>query len=314
MAALIAAADRALPVFEAEGDDRGLARAWFLVHWARFRTGRYADSIEAAERVVEHSLNAGDRREQIRGLGQIAMASLWGPTPVDAGLRRCDELVERAGGARLMDAFADRVRAGFYALTGDFEQARERYRRAIEVYEELGHPISAIGVTSEIHRVERHAGRLDVAEHELRRAYARLQELGDIGYVSWIAASLARVLADRGKFAEAVELARVCREELQSDVAYAQVVARLVESSALAADDRLEEAAARASEALALVEQTDMLDLHADVLVALSELDRIAGRTDRAAAEVAEALELYERKGDVVSAERVRSRAYSELP
>ena len=44
MADLQAAAERAIPVFEGERDERGLARSWFLVHWALFEpdatTGR----------------------------------------------------------------------------------------------------------------------------------------------------------------------------------------------------------------------------------------------------------------------------------
>jgi class 3 adenylate cyclase/tetratricopeptide (TPR) repeat protein len=309
MAALMEAAERALPVFEAEGDERGLARAWFLLHWARFRTGRYRASIEAAEKVVEHSASAGDRREQLRGLGQIAMASLWGPTPVEEGLRLCDELVQRAGGARLVEAFVDRVRGGFLAMTGEFESGRELFRRSVATYEELGHPISAVGVVSEVQRLERQAGRLDVAEQELRVAYVRLRELGDFGYVSWMAASLARVLAEQGKYEEAVEFARVTREELQPDVAYGQILAALVDAMALSADGRVEEAHARALEALALVEQTDILDLHGDVLVALADLDRAAGRSEEASVRIAQAIELYEQKGDVVSASRVRIEA-----
>ena len=307
MTELLAAAERALPVFESEGDERGIARAWFLVHWARFRTGRYAESSEAAEHVVRHSVNAGDRREQLRGLGQIAMATLWGPTPVDEGLRLCDELVERAEGARLVEAFADRVRGGFCSMTGDFERGRELFGRAVATYEELGHPISAVGVVSELQRLERQAGRLDVAERELRSAYVRLRELGDFGYVSWVAAALARVLAEQGKHAEAVEPARILRYELQEDVAYAQIVARLVEAAALTASSRRDEAEAVTLEALALVEQTDVLDLHGDVLVALADLDRSAGRTDAASARIAKALELYEQKGDIVSAARTRA-------
>jgi class 3 adenylate cyclase/tetratricopeptide (TPR) repeat protein len=304
MATLVEAAERALPVFESEGDERGLARAWFLLHWARFRTGRYSDSIEAAEKVVVHSAGAGDSREQFRGLGQIAIATLWGPTPRDEGLRRCDELVERAGGARLVEAFVARARGGFYSMTGEFERGRELFEQAVRTYEELGHPISAIGVVSERQRLERLAGRLDVAERELRAAYARLEQLGDVGYMSWVAAALARVLSEQGERAEAVALARVCREELQRDVAYAQVLARLVESSALASESRVAEAEARALEALALVQQTDMLDLHGDVLVALAGIDRAQRRDDLATSRVAGAIRLYEQKGDVVSAAR----------
>lgn len=308
MTELSIAAEQALPVFEAEGDERGLARSWYLIHWARFRTGRFAESIDAADRVIQHSAKAGDTREQLRALGAIAMATLWGPTPVEEGFRRCDELVERAGRARLMDAFAHRVRGGLCSMTGAFEQGREHCRQAVEIYEELGHPISAIGVVMERQRVERQAGRLDVAELELRSAYTRLRELGDIAYVSWVAAQLARVFAERGDGGEAMELARLCREELQVDHAFGQIASRLAEVTALAADSRSDEAEARALEALALVEETDMLDLHGDVLLALADLDLAAGRSEPGGKWASDAIDLYERKGDVVSAARARAR------
>lgn len=304
-AELVAFAEDALPVFEEEQDEYGLARSWFLIHWAWFRSGRYADSVDAAERVIEHSARAGDTREQLRALGAIAMAHLWGRTPVVEAELRLDELVERSGGARLMEAFAHRVRGGLGSLTGDFERGQEHCRRAVEIYQELGHRLSALGVVVELQRVERKAGRLDVAEQELRAALERAEELGDAGYVTWVAISLARVLAEQGKLGEAVQVARTCRD---SHIAYARIVSRLVESAALAADSRIAEAEERVVKALALVEQTDMLDLQGDVLLALADVDLAAGRGEAAAQRVADALGLYERKGDVVSAARARAR------
>ena len=50
MVELEATAERALPELERHENERGLASAWWLVHWARFRIGRYADSLVAAER------------------------------------------------------------------------------------------------------------------------------------------------------------------------------------------------------------------------------------------------------------------------
>jgi hypothetical protein len=79
----------------------------------------------------------------------------------------------------------------------------------------------------------------------------------------------------------------------------------------LTVSSRRDEAEAVTLEALALVEQTDVLDLHGDVLVALADLDRSAGRTDAASARIAQALELYEQKGDIVSADRARASAGS---
>ena len=194
-------------------------------------------------------------------------------------------------------------------MTGEFDEARELCRRAVEIYEELGHPISAIGVVMEVQRIEVHAGRLDVAERELREAHERLRDLTDVGYLSWVVAALARVLALRGEYDEALELARVAREELQRDLAYGQITARLAEAQVLTARARLPEAEERAREALERAEQTDLIWLHADTLVVLGEIDRSAGRDDLADEHIAKALELYERKGDVVSAARVRAHA-----
>jgi hypothetical protein len=81
--------------------------------------------------------------------------------------------------------------------------------------------------------------------------------------------------------------------------------------TALAAELRTADAEAPALEALALVERTDMLDLHGDVLLALADLDRAAGRVVAAEARSARAIGFYERKGDVVSAARARSRLAS---
>ena len=308
MVELITVAERAIPVFSERADDWGLARSWFLLHWARFRTGQCTDSIEAAERMVEHARRAGDAREEIRGLGAIAMATLWGPTPVEEGLRRLDELVERARRARLMEAFVDRVRGGLFAMNGRFEDGREQCRRAVEIYEELGHPISAIGVGVELQRIERQAGRLEVAEQVLREALERLRALGDVGYVGWIAAQLARVLAEQGDRQEARELARYCREALQPDHAFAQISARIAEAIALRENGSAEEAEATAIEALALAEMTDNLDLHGDALIALADLDQTAGRLRAARERAAHAIELYEQKGDIISAARERER------
>ena len=303
---LIRIAEHAIPTFEDTGDERGLARAWFLVHWARFRLGRNLESIDAAEEAVAHSAAAGDRREQLRALGAIAMATRYSPIHVADARKRCDELDARAAGGRLVYGFTERVRGGLCALSGQFDAGREHCRRAVEIYEELGHPLSATGVVMELQHVERHAGRHDVAERELRAAHDVLRELNDVGYVSWVVAALARVLAERGKHDEALELARVAREDLQRDLAFGQITAHLAEAMSYAATARADAAEERALEAYELVERTDNLELRADVRVLLAALDRDAGRDEQARARLEEAQALYESKGDVVSVASLR--------
>jgi ATP/maltotriose-dependent transcriptional regulator MalT len=234
------------------------------------------------------------------------MATFYAPIPVDEGMRICDELDERAAGGRLVHAFTERVRCGLCAMAGRFDEGREHCRRSVEIYEELGHPLSATGVVMELQHVERHAGRHDVAERELRAAYDILEGLNDVGYVSWVVASLARVLAEQGKNEEALEFARTAREDLQQDLAFGQVSALLAQAMVYATTSRPDEAEARAREAYVLVERTDSPDLRADVRVQLATLDREAGRDASARTHLDEALALYESKGDIVSVARVR--------
>jgi hypothetical protein len=80
---------------------------------------------------------------------------------------------------------------------------------------------------------------------------------------------------------------------------------RQVRGQVLAQRGDLEEGERLAREAVALAEETDMLNAHADALSDLADVVSLAGRDPRA--ELEQALELYERKGNLVMAERTRS-------
>jgi class 3 adenylate cyclase/tetratricopeptide (TPR) repeat protein len=306
MAELAERAEGTLEELEQLGDERGLALAWWLLHWTQFRAGQYVRSGDAAEQAIVHAVRAGDRREELRALGAIAIVARIGPTTVDEGFRVCDEVLERARGARLAEAFVARARGGLLALTGDFERGREECRRSVEIYEELGHPVSALGVAAERERVERLSGDLEAAERELRAAHARLEEIGDIGYLSWIGPMLARVLARTGRSEEAIALARSSRARMQPDHAHGQIVSRLAEATALAAAGERAAAETIAKDALELAEATDAWDLRAEALLLLADLDEGSPREREE-----QALALFEAKGDLVSSARLRERLSS---
>ncbi|MGH3034776.1 MAG: hypothetical protein ACRDON_09520, partial [Gaiellaceae bacterium] len=69
----------------------------------------------------------------------------------------------------------------------------------------------------------------------------------------------------------------------------------------------LERAEALAREAVELAEQTDYVLFHADVLLDLAEVLRLAGRPDEADAARGEAASLLERKGNIVAARKARA-------
>ena len=70
--------------------------------------------------------------------------------------------------------------------------------------------------------------------------------------------------------------------------------------------DELDEAEKLAREGVALAADSEFVVLHADVLLDLAEVLRLAGRAEDAAEVTAEAVGLYERKGNVASARSAR--------
>jgi tetratricopeptide (TPR) repeat protein len=92
-----------------------------------------------------------------------------------------------------------------------------------------------------------------------------------------------------------------------TDDTEAQMGLLRVRANLLAVQGELEEAERLAREGLELA-QTDDLNDHAKALADLAEVLELAGRREEAAAALGQALELYERKGNLVMAERTRAR------
>ena len=81
---------------------------------------------------------------------------------------------------------------------------------------------------------------------------------------------------------------------------------RQARGKALARRGDLEEGERLAREAVALAGETEMLNAQADALIDLAEVLALAGRD--ATPDLDRALALYERKGNLVMAERTRPR------
>jgi thioredoxin-like negative regulator of GroEL len=83
---------------------------------------------------------------------------------------------------------------------------------------------------------------------------------------------------------------------------------RQVRAKVLARRGEHAEAERLAREAVAMGEGTDHLDAQGDANADLAEVFLLAGKPDEASAALEQALEHYERKGNLVSAQRVRER------
>jgi class 3 adenylate cyclase/tetratricopeptide (TPR) repeat protein len=300
-------AEAALPVFEELGDEAGLATAWDLLGQVHLMACRYELRAEALARALEHARRAGDEREDgiLIGLGT---APYWGPTPVPECAERCEKLLAEIGGRRpTVEAALLGTLAGLEAMRGSFDDARGLYARQQSMHEDLGRPYSFAAATIMAGRIEMLAGEPAAAEAELRRGYAILEGMGELGVLSTLAAYLADAVYAQGRYDEAEHLTRVSEEAATSDDIASHVWWRVTRARVLAQRGMNEEAEQIGSEALALAEVTDDLFMRGRALTDLAEVRRLGKAADGSVPLLQEALRLFEAKGDTVSAGRTQA-------
>jgi class 3 adenylate cyclase len=296
--------ERLVPLLAELGDELGLARSGLLLaqsHWTSLQAERAANAIE---RALEHAERAGDRRERNRLLRFLATTIIHGPTPVSDGLRRCDEILERAKGDRTVESAALRARARLIAMQGRFGEARQLMANGRNILNDLGLAVDYAASAEGAAFIELVAGDAATAEEHLLHGCARLEEIGDRRHLPVLQAYLAEARYRQGGYEDAERAARRSEEIAAPDDLGSHVVARSVRGKALAWRGNAERGQALTSEAVALAEGTDFLNLRADALVGLLEVLHLAGSHD--AGPVAQsALELYTRKGNAVAASQL---------
>jgi tetratricopeptide (TPR) repeat protein len=157
------------------------------------------------------------------------------------------------------------------------------------------------------------AGDPAAAEWHLRRGYGALEEAGETGGLSTMAALLANAVYTQGRYEEAERYTRISEETAARNDYFSQILWRSVRAKAFASDGRLADGEQLAREAVTLAEATDDIDFHGDALMALADVLCLAERPAEAIPVIKEALRLFEQKGNVVSAGKARS-LVAELP
>ena len=300
---LVVEAERALPIFEEAGDDALLAEAYHLLAWAHGTAGRYGAAAEAAQHAVEHARRAGDNRQLMRAATQYAVAALYGPTPVPEAIAHCEEIVSQADGDHRSEGLVLSLLSRLEAMRGDFERARSLSGEARKTLAELGRSVVAFSTSLDSSGIEMLAGDPARAEQDLRRDHAALTELGEKYLLSTVAGELSRALYAQERYEEAEEFARRAEELAAEDDVTSQALWRSGQAKVLARRGELDTALSLAWEAVERMRSTDALVIEADALVDLAEVLRVAGQAAEARMTLAEALDLFERKGNVVAAE-----------
>jgi hypothetical protein len=211
-------------------------------------------------------------------------------------------MLVRAGRSRLMEANVTSSTAGLLAMRGRFDETRELVDRARRTYDELGLVLAAAGLSNVAAESELLAGEPEAAAALLYEGYDSLPAMAR----AHRAALLAEAMYALARFDEARVLADECRAAAGSH-ALSHVSWRAVHAGIAAREERFDEAEELAREAVELVDRMDAPNLRGDARIRLAEVLRLADRRDEASAVTREALILYERKGNLVSAERAKA-------
>jgi class 3 adenylate cyclase len=294
---LEANARAALPLLEEAEDHLGLAYVWYALGF-RVANGlcRFEEHARASERALHHARLAGRSRADLFHLdGALA----FGPRPADEALEALDAAL---GDTRHPHPLL--ARAYLLALLGRFEEAWEV---AAEQAQRL-HELRGGGHEAWLAWIARLEGDDERAAHYFRVFCDALEEHGQFGGLSTIAPELGRSLCALGRYDEAEPLAQLGREIANEQDMSSQGLWRQVQALVHAAREEHGDAERLAREAVGIFEKTDDLTHQGDALDDLATVLSAAGRTEEARWALEQALDRYERKKNLVMAERIREK------
>jgi class 3 adenylate cyclase/tetratricopeptide (TPR) repeat protein len=304
-AALVELVDEALPVFEAAGDDLALYVAYRARAQIAHMRALMDSALEALETAVVHARRRAQLYREIWAQPPLGAARYFGSTPISDLLAWLDEQESRG-----LHHAANRLhRAGALAMLGRTDEARALITglRA-EFADRGGKMMLALAVGHASVEVERLAGDPAAAAEFGLEGFRMLEELGEQAWLSTGAGLLAQSFYSLGRLDEADEWAGRAAELGASDDAITQMLWRQARAKVLAVRGEAGEAERLAREALAIGNETDLVDAQGDAYADLAEVLSLGGKNGEAADALEDALARYTRKGNLVQASRVESR------
>jgi class 3 adenylate cyclase/tetratricopeptide (TPR) repeat protein len=274
-----------------------------LGQWA-FWLGRIHEQLEISQRLLPR---VDDLKVIYRDWAAAGykVAAFWGPTPVTEGLADLETSRRIVGDSVKAGLGIDLVALGLYVMadrTAEADALIDRLQRASS--DNPGIHLFSEQIFAECLWM---LGRYDAAVAVLRSSKAYWDHHGETGINSTTTAQLARCLADTGHPDEAVGLIEEARSlAAADDFATAVEIGRATAAVATARGDHAA-ALAAIDGAVAALRPTDYLTMQADVSRRRGEILHAAGRADEAAASLRDALAMFDAKGDIASARRLRA-------
>jgi hypothetical protein len=183
-----------------------LGEAWHVRAWMSWTRCRAEATAQALERALAYAAQAGDEATLGQARNLLIGTWLFGPTPVEEAIRRCNDILADDAAAARTRASACRALGGLMAMQGRFADARPLLERDREIHDELGLRVLA-GVAAEIWGLlELLADQPQAAEERLRAGIAVLEPMGETSGVSTLTAMLAEAVYRQGRDGEVLAL------------------------------------------------------------------------------------------------------------
>jgi tetratricopeptide (TPR) repeat protein len=216
---------------------------------------------------------------------------------------RCQDYLDEIGNHRIGKAGILLSMAGLYAMQDDFAAAQETINTEKSLLEILG-PTMKAAITQPAALIAMLSGDPASAERYLRLEFDSFCQMGERRLLATTAATLARAIAAQGpgRYDEALQLVAMSQEAAAHEDLSAQAIGQGLRARILADRGLYGEAEKLARSAAAISAQTDLLSEHADTLLELSHVLSAAGQIPEARSVAAQALDLYQRKGNLPGA------------
>jgi hypothetical protein len=284
-------------------DEVGLCRTLQLeaaMHWEHARS---AAAEDAWRRAAEYARRASDRRQLTEILGWLASAALWGPTPAAEGIRHCEDYLDEIGSHHRGQAVVLLHMAGLYAMQDETEIAHATLKRAKSHLDSLGPTMTAaiIQPAAFIAMLAGDPATAEMHLRFEYESLKQMGEKGILATTAALLAK-AIVAQGESRYDEATRLIAISQEAGAGEDLSAQIMCRGLSARILADRGRHAEAVELASFAVALAADTDLLSPRADAVLDLVRVLAASGRVSEAHAAATQALDLYRRKGNLPGA------------
>jgi tetratricopeptide (TPR) repeat protein len=302
-------AEDAIRVLADLGDDRGLARASYLLASVALVSGQVVEGLESLERALTFAQHVGDARTIAGCVGDLGYGLVYDATPAPVALERFAELARTFPDAR---ASVLGPIAFTSAMLDRFDEARRLLDERRDLAEEFGQRWALAQTEWWAGSVETLGGALEAAESHLRVALSISLEMGVRRMAGQIAGNLADVVYELGRQEEAFAIAEELRTNPPAYDVLARTAWRGVYGKVLASQGKGERAELQVREGLEAAERAGAAMISGRMQMDLAEVLMLSGKKDEAVSAMREAAQWFGAKGSLPSI-RMTERALEQL-